>query len=273
MIRGLSKSGLGSITDEQLIEKAAEYGFGVVDMDAKALVDKHGEQGAAKLLSDHQVTLGSIGLNVEWRGTDEQFREGLKQLPLHAAAAAQLGCTACCTYILPSTDYKSALFTALAVSRLRLIADVLDAYGIRFALEFVGPHHLRTAWANPFIWTVEETLALISAINRPNVGLLVDAYHCHTTGFTPEHLRGLRADQVVHVHINDARDLPVDELLDNDRLYPGEGIIDLKGFLAALADIGYKGPVVQEILTRTAPEETPDELLSRSKAGFDKVFA
>ena len=59
---------------------------------------------------------------------------------------------------------------ALATTRLRACANILGAYGIRLALEFVGPHHLRTQWKNPFIWTVQETLDWIDAIGEPNVG-------------------------------------------------------------------------------------------------------
>lgn len=61
--------------------------------------------------------------------------------------------------------------------------------------------------------------------------------------------------------------------MDNDRVYPGEGVIDLAGFLRALDQIGYSGPVAQEILTQSPPVQTPEELAERSKLGFDQVFS
>lgn len=274
MLRGLSRAGFGNLdSEEQWIKLAAESGFQAVDIDAKGLIDRNGAEQAKALLADHRMTIGAIGLPVEWRSDEATFRAGLPALVDAAEAASMLGCTSCCTYILPSTDMKSAHFMALATQRLRLCADILGAYGIRLGLEFVGPHHLRTRWAHPFIWTMEETLDWMQAIHAPNLGLLFDAYHWYTTGGTISDIHKLKPEQIVHVHINDASNIPVEEVLDNNRLYPGEGVIDLAGFLRALSDIGYKGVVAQEVLTPEPPSASMEELMARSKAGFDKVFA
>lgn len=274
MLKGLTRAGLGTIeSDEQFLKLASDAGFDSVDLNARALIGQYGEKGAIELLGRYNLCLGSIDLPVEWRADEEAFLAGLPALTEAAAAARKLGCTRCCTYVLPSTDQKSARFMALATRRLRLCAQILGAYGIRLGLEFVGPHHLRTAWKNPFIWTMQETLDWIDAIGEPNVGLLLDAYHWHTNSLTVADLENLRPRQIVHVHLNDAKDLPVDQILDNDRIYPGEGIIDLPGFLRALSKIGYTDFVTQEILTPSAPTESPEELMQRSKSGYDKVFA
>jgi len=272
MIRGLTGAGLGGAADVDWIPLAAKYGFESVDTSASGLVDRFGVDGARAYLAEHGVSLGSIGLPVEWRGTDEQFRAGLPQLVKEASAAAELGCKSCCTYVLPSTDQKAAHFMVLATTRLRVCAEILASFGIRLGLEFVGPHHLRTRWANPFVWTMQETLDWIEAIGCSNVGLLLDGYHWYTNEMSLDDMLQLRADQIVHVHLNDAPDVPVAEVLDNGRLYPGEGVIDLVGFIRALQKIGYTGPVTQEILTQAPPEGTLEQLLDRSKRGYDKVF-
>jgi sugar phosphate isomerase/epimerase len=273
MLRGLTYAGLGSLeSDEQFIQLAAKYGFQAVDLNALALVERQGTEGARGMLQKHGIIIGSIGLPVDWRTTEEAFREGLGKLVQEAAAASTLGCTSCCTYILPSTDLKAAHFMALATRRLRTCAQILGAYGIRLGLEFVGPHHLRTRYKHPFIWTLEETLDWIDAIGERNVGLLFDSYHWYTNGLTVADIERLRADQIVHVHINDAPDVPVQDALDNGRTYPGEGVIDLVGFLQGLQTIGYQGVVAQEILSSTPSSDTPERLVQRSKEGFDKIF-
>ncbi|TLS53764.1 sugar phosphate isomerase/epimerase [Paenibacillus antri] len=271
---GLTRAGLGDIgSDERFIELAGAYGFQTVDLDAVGLVTRHGVDGARELLAKHGVEASSIGLPVEWRTTDEAFRNGLGKLRDAAEAAAAIGVTACCTYILPSTDAPAARFMAQAVRRLRLCAQLLGAYGIRLGLEYVGPHHLRTRWANPFIWTQQETLELVETIAEPNVGLLLDSYHWYTTELAAGDIAKLQPHQIVHVHLNDARDVPVSEALDNDRVLPGDGVIDLAGFLRALASTGYAGAVTQEVLTQSPPTDPVETLLERSKAGFDKAFA
>ncbi|WP_274364668.1 sugar phosphate isomerase/epimerase family protein [Paenibacillus thermotolerans] len=276
MLRGLTRAGIGDVGPiDRFVQLASSYGFESVDAGANELRDwisRDGRSNVQQYLKEHNVVIGSIGFPVEWRDTEERFRHGLAQLGRDAETAAELGISVCCTYVLPSTDWNAARFMAVATRRLRACAVVLNSYGIRFGLEFVGPHHLRTAWKNPFIWDADSHLEWIEAIGEPNVGLLYDAYHWYTNGLTKDDILKLRADQIAYVHINDAKDVPVEEALDNDRVYPGEGVIDLTSFLQGLKEIGYKGPISQEILTRTPPEQTPAELLERSRKAFDKVF-
>ncbi|WP_438350995.1 sugar phosphate isomerase/epimerase family protein [Paenibacillus sp. FA6] len=273
MIRGLTKAGLGEISsNEEYIRTASQFGFQSVDLNPLELVQEYGKEGAIELLENHGVMIGSFGLEVDWRTTEASFLEGMKSLIEMAEAAAALNCTTCCTYILPSTDLPVAPFMIAATRRLRLCADILGAYGISLALEFVGPHHLRTQWANPTIWTMEDTLEWMEAIKVRNVGLLLDSYHFHTNGLNPEDLLKLKPEQITYVHINDAKPLPIEKLLDSDRLYPGEGTIDLIGFLRSLKKIGYTGVVAQEVLA-PASSESSLELFVRSQTGFDKVFA
>lgn len=273
MLRGLTQAGLGDIgSSEELINLAAKYGFQALDLDPLGLISDYGMEKAKSLLTESGIVLGAFGLPVEWRATEEEFRAGLPELVRMAEAGRHLGSSSCGTYILPSTDLDPARFMMRATRRLRQCAEILEAYDIRLALEFVGPHHLRTQWKHPFLWEMGDTLEWIRTINRSNVGLLLDAYHWYTNGLDVEALRRLRSDQIAHVHINDAHDVPIEQVLDNDRIYPGEGIIDLPGFLGALRDINYRGIVAQEILTPEPPHQPLEELLQRSREGFFKVF-
>ncbi|USK31531.1 sugar phosphate isomerase/epimerase (plasmid) [Bacillus sp. CMF21] len=276
MLKGLSRAGIGDIEDiEQFIQLASDYKFEAIETDGKSLRDLmevEGLDNTKALLNHNNIQISAIGLQVEWRKTEEEFRGGLNRLIRDAEVAASLGCTSSTTYILPSTDQNAAHFMALAISRLRTCAQILGAFGIRLGLEFVGPHHLRTAWKNPFIWNMKETLDLIDAIDEKNVGLLIDSYHWYTNELCIEDILQLDNSQIVHVHINDAPNVPITEVLDNDRLYPGEGVIDLVGFLKALKRIGYKGAVSQEILTLQPQREPADTLVKKSADAFDGLF-
>ncbi|RKL66960.1 xylose isomerase [Salipaludibacillus neizhouensis] len=276
MIKGLSKAGIGDVGEiKQYIHLASKYNFKAIDIDGHSLTEFIKTEGlinAKKFLEDHKVAIGSIGLDVEWRKSEEDFKKGLTQLLSDAKAASSLGCRSCITYIFPSTDMNAAQFMSVATRRLRLCSQILGGFGMRFGLEFVGPHHLRTSLANPFIWNLEQTLDFVDAIGEPNVGLLLDSYHCYTTEFRNEEVSKLDSNQIIHVHINDARPLPVKELLDNDRLYPGEGVIDLPSFLQALKQAGYRGPVTQEVLTPNALKEPAEVLIKKSSIAYSNLF-
>jgi len=275
MLKGLTRAGIGAISSyEQYIALASQHGFQSVDLDAQDFIHQVGSAHAANALLQHYgIVIGSIGLSIDWRTSAENFRSGIVGLAESAAAAAALGCTRCCTHFMPSVDIPAAHFMALATKRLRLCARILNEFNIRLGLEFVGVYHLRKHGKYPFIWTMEETLDWIEAIGEPNVGLLLDAYHWYTTGASTKDIEQLRLDQIVHVHINDAADIPIADLHDNKRLYPGEGVIDLADFLKSLQKIGYSGSISQEILASSPPADCPEVLFLRSQKGFAKIFA
>lgn len=273
MIRGLTRAGLGDIGDnETFIANASHYGFQAVDLNPLELIEQYGIDGSRELLHRNEVQIGAFSLDVDWRSTEAAFRKGLPSFIETAAAASELGCTRCCTYILPSTDERALTFLMQATRRIRLCSDILSNYNIRLGLEFVGSHHLRTRWEHPFIWRLDDTLEWIDTIYSGNVGLLLDSYHWHTNGLDVGDILKLRAEQIVHVHVNDSYDLPVEDLLDHERLYPGEGVINLSGFLQSLKTIGYTGVVAQEVLSFNTRGDSSG-LLARSQAAFDRLFA
>jgi len=115
-------------------------------------------------------------------------------------------------------------------------------------------------------------LEMIGAIDQPNVGLLFDSFHWYTSHATREDILSLTADQIVLVHINDAPDLPKDEQIDNQRLLPGEGVIDLQGMLSALQIIGYNSYVSVETFSVEIPLLGAHEAALKTKHAVDRVL-
>ena len=66
-------------------------------------------------------------------------------------------------------------------------------------------------------------------------------------------------DRIVHVQAADAPNLPPEQIRDNERLMPGEGIIDFNAFFGALKKIGYKGGVSPEVFGRGLKDMPPEE--------------
>ncbi len=93
----------------------------------------------------------------------------------------------------------------------------------------------------------------------PNVGLLVDSWHWHHAGATTDDIVRAGRDRIVHVQINDSANLPPEEIRDGERLMPGEGVIDLTGFLKALRKAGYREGVSVEVFGRGLDKMDPRE--------------
>src|SRR5262249_45175892 len=126
-----------------------------------------------------------------------------------------------------------------------------------------------------FVHTIPMALDLLTAVDRANVGLLLDCYHWYTSGGTLADLRQLAASQVVYVHLNDApAGVDIAEQLDDVRLLPGaRGVIDLTGFLRALHTIGYDGPVAVEPFDAELASMAPDRRVALAAESLDAAFA
>ncbi|WP_274652093.1 sugar phosphate isomerase/epimerase family protein [Paenibacillus humicola] len=259
---------------EEFLDAASLAGFPAIDYSILPFYETFKTQSfasAREMLSTRNLVLGSFGLPVEFRKDEALFREELAALPDIARFAAELGATNCCTWLYPATDEPVAEYTSRFIRRLRECAKVLDDNGIRFGIEWVGPKTLRTM-KHDFIHTLPGVLELIGAIDVPNVGVLFDSFHWFTSGATREDILALRPEQIVLVHINDAPDKPADEQIDNQRLLPGEGIIDLPGMLSALREIGYDSYVSVETFSDSLPLLGSKEAAQRTKSALDPVL-
>ena len=162
------------------------------------------------------------------------------------------------TYLLPSSEQPKDETRRVWRTRIARCAEVLAKHKVRLGLEFVSPVHLRKRFTYEFIWRMDETLEFAKQCG-PNVGLLVDSWHWHHAEATPKDILAAGLENVVHVQVADAPKLPPEEIRDNERLMPGEGIIDLAGFFQALRKIGYKHGVSPEIFGRGLKEMPPEE--------------
>jgi sugar phosphate isomerase/epimerase len=125
-----------------------------------------------------------------------------------------------------------------------------------------------------FIWRMNDMLTFVKECG-PNVGLLLDAWHWHHAGATAEDIVAAGRDRIVHVHFDDSANLRPEKIRDDERLMPGEGVIDLVAFLQALQKIGYKDALSVEVFGRGLKDMTPEAAarlgLETSRAVFRKA--
>ncbi len=263
---------------EEAIAAAKKGGFEGVEFDVREAATRVEERGAdevKQLFADARIRPAGWGLPTDWRTSEENWRNGLGELPRLAQAAAAIGASRTSTWILPSSDERPFEENRrFHIERFTPIARILADNGCRLGLEFVGPKTSRDKGRYPFIYRMPEMLEMGAKIG-PNVGLLLDCWHWYTSHGTLEELHALRPEQVVYVHVNDApAGIPVDEQLDNVRALPGEtGVVDIAGFLGALEAIGYDGPVVPEPFKKelgTLPSD--DARLEAVGAAMDAIF-
>jgi sugar phosphate isomerase/epimerase len=242
-IRGLSLS--------DAIALARNAGFAGLAFDSRAATRAVDEQGLAAVqdqFAQAGVKPALWNLPVAWRD-DEQWEADLRELPRLAATARALGATRTATYMPSGSDERPFRENFdWHVARLRPIAEVLRGEGCRFGIEFIGPKTYRAAFRHEFIHTLDGLMELIAAIGTGNVGLLLDSWHLYTSGGSAADLERLTNQDVIVVHVNDApAGIARDAQIDTVRTLPMEtGVIDLVGFMRALREMGYDGPVMPE---------------------------
>jgi sugar phosphate isomerase/epimerase len=119
-------------------------------------------------------------------------------------------------------------------------------------------------------------LAFVDASDASNAGVLVDAMHLFCSGGTAETLRDVPAGLVTYAQLCDASQLHFYEgyFQDarNNRLSPGEGVLPLSDFLAALpADcpVGLEVPSVAKAEAGIGHEDRLSECLALARALVD----
>lgn len=231
------------------------------------------------LLTHAGVQAGGFGFPLDYRKPEAEFRASLAELENLCIVANAIGVTRTTTWVPSwhdSLDFDANY--ALHVDRLSRAARILDAHGIRFGLEFLGPKTLRNNHPYAFVHTLDGMLALCRDIEQAagthNMGLLLDAYHWYTAGGTLAQIERLNDADIVDVHVNDALpDISLDELPDTHRALPGEtGVIDLRGFLQALDHLDYSGPVVVEPFSPRLKEMSPEDAVHTTAEALHQVW-
>jgi sugar phosphate isomerase/epimerase len=136
--------------------------------------------------------------------------------------------------------------------RVARVADVFSASGVRLALEFVPYTAVRS---------LAEARAVCEQVGSERCGLLVDTWHLARSGGSPADVAALGRHEIACVQVADAAPEPDGDLAGESRqrrLLPGEGAVDFAAFAAALAAVGYDGPVGTEVLSGALSAQPPD---------------
>jgi sugar phosphate isomerase/epimerase len=136
------------------------------------------------------------------------------------------------------------------------VCDRAAEHGTRVALEFLP-------WTG--LGDLSTAAQVVHAADRPNGGLLIDAWHYFRGQPDPSSLRALRAHDVVSVQLDDADPDIVGPLYEDTmfrRRLPGEGTFDLVGLVQTLDAIGVDVPYSVEIMS-TLEQSLPVEEAAR----------
>ena len=152
-----------------------------------------------------------------------------------------------------------------SVRVLNELADIAEPHGVSLAFEFLGQ-------TDCSVQTLDLCNEIVEGVNRPNVGNVIDTFHFYAGNSTFEAIDSMRPEKLFIFHINDAEDLPKDQLTDAHRLYPGMGILPINEIKAHFDKIGYDRMVSIEIFRPEYWGEDPFEVARKAKAATEEVL-
>ncbi len=121
------------------------------------------------------------------------------------------------------------------------LGDLAAQHGVRVGFEALcwGRHvnDHRDAWE------------VVRRADHPNVGLILDSFHTLAQRIDPDTIRRIPGNRIFFVQLADAPAIDMDLLYwsRHFRNMPGEGDLDVTGFMRAVTATGYGGPLSLEI--------------------------
>lgn len=160
----------------------------------------------------------------------------------------------------PATNVKDA------ANNFATGCDVAAKYGLLCALEFGSRH--------PVVNRLAVAREIVALANKPNAGLLIDAYHAQIVGDGGRGFEDVPAKDIIAFQFSDAPPGPlVNDGSALDRLPPGKGAVRWREVLQLLMEKGYARYINYEApnpaLWARPPEEVAREGVTQIRALID----
>jgi 4-hydroxyphenylpyruvate dioxygenase len=128
-----------------------------------------------------------------------------------------------------------------AAAQLNTLAERAARRNLRIAYEAL-------AWGT-HVRTYARAWSIVRCADHPHVGLTLDSFHTLAIGDDPARIAEIPGDKIFFVQVADAPRLAMDPLSRSRhfRCFPGQGDLDVAGFLLPVVRVGYPGPLSLEI--------------------------
>jgi sugar phosphate isomerase/epimerase len=148
------------------------------------------------------------------------------------------------------------------------LCDRAAHHGLLVGLEFLPSTSIATA---------ADAIRTVEAADRDNGGLCVDVWHHQRGADDLSQIRALPGEKVIDVQMSDGPRAPTladyEEDTRRNRVPPGDGEMDLSGFVAAVRATGTAAPWSLEVCNEAAWETDGAVFAARCASGLRRIFA
>lgn len=254
-------------TLEQDLACCEKYGYDVIEIRFDKLKDyltRHNVGALADYFAASHIkpcTFNALEF-ITFRNSAD-YRALTDDLKFLCETGGAIGCDT--VIVVPTFDVRRtrAEIIAESVGVLREFGDIAAGYGAKLAFEFVG-------YPNCSVNTLDLADEIVVLTGRENVGLVLDCFHFHAMNSSWRALENLDTGRLFVLHLDDAEDIIPGMLRDENRLWPGDGYVDLGRILKTVAAAGYDGVVSLELFR---PEYWEMDIETAIATGLDKTRA
>ncbi len=252
------------------IKAASQAGFELIEIWAAKLREFLKTKTIAELknlLEENNLEPYSINSieHITFR-TAEDYEEIKAECEELSQIAGEIGCP----YVvvvpgkLPENASKEEIIEE-SVKVLNELADIAEKHNVSLAFEFLGQ-------TDCSVQTLDLCNEIVEKVDRENIGNVIDTFHFYAGNSTFEAIGKMNPEKLFIFHINDAENLPREELTDAHRLYPGMGILPIREIKAKFDEIGYDKMVSIEIFRPEYWNEDPFEVARKARKATINVL-
>jgi sugar phosphate isomerase/epimerase len=163
------------------------------------------------------------------------------------------------TYYSGLLGFDEATQYDLTAKNLAQLADLAKQYDLLLYLEALSWTPLNS---------LDHQLQLIDRTERDNVKMVIDYWHCFTSGVKPQDIARMNKDLIYGVHVCDS--LPFEGGIPNEDILrdvpTGSGVLDLTEWTAAVKATGYEGWWSCELFCKKQQQQNSYEVAKELKS-------
>jgi len=258
---------------EDTLRYSGMYGFQAVEIAKSHLykyLDNRSVGDLNSLLNNTKLVVsGLMDFHFKPFASESELAETLADFEEGCDMAARIGASMVVSCINPEQVPPEGLSEGEVFRQAASVAgrygEIAEKHGLPVALEPLG-------FAR-FMSRPSDALRIAEESGLTHVGIMFDTFHNFRAGVSLSEIEAIPLDKLLVVHVNDAPDLPKDDLTDFHRVHCGLGDMPLVEIFRILRKKGYEGYLSVEIFNKAYWEDDLEKVVREAKEHLDKILA
>jgi len=246
---------------------ARRHSFAHVELDigkVEECIERDGLSSLKEAINDNGLTVVSLNAIENYPMlTEEETARSLERCKEIFNLSNELGCEIVVVNPSEFTDTTRDVMKARFDAFLLKTAEVARTHSVKLAFEYVS-------YDNRVVNTLGSSIKKLG-IWGDDIGLVLDLFHLYRSGEGLDVIPESMFNRVWVFHVNDAPNIPIEKLVDFDRVFPFEGVANPEKCLSDLRNRGFKGPVSVELFNKQYWDMDEDQVIEKARQSLKKL--